>query len=214
MILEAVLDLTPTLVQGIAKYIPGRAGIYVSAAGIVLQTGKGLYELSNQYLENRAGGVINKEALLASLGRITSAVTNALGVALPKGGAAANTFNALGTAAATAATTADITNRFHQSREKAAPREMYPGLHRNPPLGYRAGQFQPGAAPTTVHSSQDTTPAVPHSAPALGGQALGTRVMRPSADITSSHGISSAQPPAGGSYGGNGKAPTGQRQRR
>ncbi|KJK38614.1 hypothetical protein UK15_16185 [Streptomyces variegatus] len=204
-IVKALVDVTPTIIQGAAGFTTGRAKTIVSGVGIAAQAGVAGYELYDQAKQSLAGGHVDPVQVSASLGRLASTALNTYAAVADQEAAATARVGGAGSWVAGAATMTDVVHHAHTDPGRVAADpgyEMY-GMHRNPTLGNQPGQYPPGFTPA---------PAPPSSNSSLSAPANNTPAGNFSPAGTSSGRVSRQQPAeAQLSQKAQGKKPVGRR---
>ncbi|MEU1319015.1 hypothetical protein [Streptomyces tibetensis] len=209
-VVKALVDVTPTIIQGAAGFTSGRAKTILSGVGIAAQAGAAGYELYGQAKQSFAGGHVDRVQVSASAGRLASAALNTYAAVADQEAAVTSAVGGTGTWLAGAATMTDIVHHAHTDPGRVAADpgyEMY-GMHRNPALGNQPGQYPPGFTPTPAPPSSTSS----LSAPAGNTPANNTPAGNFSPAGTSSGRVSSQQPAqAQLSQKAQGKKPVGRR---
>ncbi|MEU2422705.1 hypothetical protein ABZ619_17065 [Streptomyces sp. NPDC007851] len=199
---DAVIDVIPVSVQGAAAFVPGRAGQIVSGVGIGAQAIKSAHETVGLINERRAGGQTDKVAATAVAARAASVAFNTFGAV--GSGAPANVSNGVGTFLSGVGTTLDVVNDTGTTLQREDPgyeMQIYRGQGRNPRLGDGAGDYRPGTSPAQTPSS---TTSISTSSDAARHRP------NPVSGATNAYG----PPVTSGSAPANGRAATGDPQRR
>ncbi|MGA5203720.1 hypothetical protein [Streptomyces variegatus] len=204
-IVKALVDVTPTIIQGAAGFTSGRAQTIVSGVGIAAQAGVAGYELYDQAKQSRAGGHVDPVQVSASLGRLASTALNTYAAVADQESPSTKMVGGAGSWVAGAATMADVVHHAHTDPGRVADDpgyEMY-GMHRNPTLGNQPGQYPPGFTPAPAPPSSNSSLSAPaNNTPAGNFSPAGT-----------SSGRASTQQPAEAqlSQKAQGKKPVGRR---
>ncbi|MFI8305311.1 hypothetical protein ACIF80_18060 [Streptomyces sp. NPDC085927] len=168
-IVKALIDISPTLIQGASSFVPGRAGTILKGIGIAAQGAVAGRGLVGQYQQHRSGGHVDPVQVGASLTRLTSTVLNTYSAVGDKDSAVTRMVGGAGSWVAGAATAADAVHHAHTDPGRVADDpgyEMY-GMHRNPTLGNQPGQYPPGFDPAPAPpSSTSSLPMPANNAPA------------------------------------------------
>ncbi|MET9128722.1 hypothetical protein [Streptomyces antibioticus] len=146
---QALLDASPSLIQGASSFMSGQAATITKGVGIAAQAGVAAKEYYDQYQQYRSGGHIDPMQIATSTGRMVSAAMNTYGAVGDQDAAATQMIDGGGTWVAGAATAADAVHHAHTDPGRTAQDpgyEMY-GMHRNPMLGDQPGQYPPGYDP-------------------------------------------------------------------
>ncbi|MFJ4922377.1 hypothetical protein [Streptomyces sp. NPDC088725] len=176
-IARALVDATPSLIQGASNFMTGRAATITRSVGIAAQGIVGGQELYDQYQQYQAGGHVDPYQVATSAARLASAGMNTYGAAANQSAPGTTMVDGAGTWVAGGATAADAVHHAHTDPGRAAEDpgyEMY-GMHNNPQLGYQPGQYPPGYEPASEPQSSTSslqpqsplgTPAGAYSPPA------------------------------------------------
>ncbi|ODA73287.1 hypothetical protein [Streptomyces sp. AVP053U2] len=168
-IVKALVDVSPTLIQGASTFAPGRAGTIMNGVGIAAQGAVAGHELYGQYQQHRSGGHVDGVQIGASLGRLASTALNTYAAVGDQESDTTKMVGGAGSWVAGGATMTDIMHHAHTDPGRVAQDpgyEMY-GMHRNPPLGNQPGQYPPGYNPASPPpSSTSSLPAPANNAPA------------------------------------------------
>lgn len=162
-IVKALVDVTPTIIQGAAGFTSGRAQTIVSGVGIAAQAGVAGYELYDQARQSRAGGHVDPVQVSASLGRLASTALNTYAAVADQESASTKMVGGAGSWVAGAATMADVVHHAHTDPGRVANDpgyEMY-GMHHNPALGNQPGQYPPGFTPAPAPPSSNSSLSAP-----------------------------------------------------
>ncbi|MEV7345472.1 hypothetical protein [Streptomyces sp. NPDC093544] len=169
---RAVLDVSPSFIQGASAFVPeGTAHTVVKGAGILAQAGVGIYDLVGQAKQHRAGGQVDWPQITTSMVRILSAGANTFGEVGNKTKPITGVIDGLGNWGAGAATGVDGMRHSAQpgpQRLGDVENQLYAGMHQHTQVGTEPGQYPPGVNPPTQPSSSTSSfePHVPIPVPA------------------------------------------------
>ncbi|MEU7722390.1 hypothetical protein [Streptomyces tibetensis] len=175
-IVKALVDVTPTIVQGASQFTSGRAATIVNGVGIAAQAGVAGYELYGQVQQHRAGGHVDPVQVSASLGRLASTALNTYAAVADQESATTKMVGGAGSWVAGGATAADIVHHAHTDPGRVADDpgyEMY-GMHHNPVLGNQPGQYPPGFTPVPAPPSSSSSLSAPATNTPAGNTAANT----------------------------------------
>ncbi|MFE0964165.1 hypothetical protein [Streptomyces fungicidicus] len=162
-IVKALVDVTPTIVQGASTFASGRAATIVNGVGIAAQAGVAGLELYGQVQQHRAGGHVDPVQVGASLGRLASTALNTYAAVGDQESSTTKMVGGAGSWVAGAATMTDVVHHAHTNPARVADDpgyEMY-GMHRNPVLGNQPGQYPPGFTPAPAPQSSASSLSAP-----------------------------------------------------
>ncbi|MFH8471000.1 hypothetical protein [Streptomyces sp. NPDC017991] len=128
LVLQAISDIAPSAIQGIAPFMPVPADKWLNVAGISLQGTKAAVEIGEQIKRRLGGENIDGVKLFAGLGRLASVATNAAAASLDSESQIAKTLGGVGTGTAMAATGADLVHDMHTkpARQQQGDPELGP----------------------------------------------------------------------------------------
>ncbi|MET7458129.1 hypothetical protein ABZT03_41060 [Streptomyces sp. NPDC005574] len=153
-IAKALLDVTPTVIQGVASNLmkEGTWQTVVNGAGVAGQMALAVRDGWDEYKSHQIKP-LNPERLTAIGFRIASAGAN-LGSVVSENSRAAGALGGLGTFAGAVGTTLDVMAAPHQGGP------LYE-IGRNPGVGYGMGDFPPGYQTPNTQSSNPSNPSNP-----------------------------------------------------
>ncbi|MFJ3498452.1 hypothetical protein ACIPPJ_33350 [Streptomyces sp. NPDC086091] len=162
-IIAAIIDISPTVIQGAAAMFPGnKAAATVNIVGIVAQAGVAGYDMYQEGKRVYEGGQVDKAAVLASALRITSVATAAAATKMDPEKPLTSRITGISNFAAGGGTFTDLAR--HQRHDDA--RQMY-DLGNNPRLGLGGINLEDMTSnpPSVSSASALSVPGVPDSAP-------------------------------------------------
>ncbi len=171
---QALLDASPSLIQGASSFMSGQAATITKGVGIAAQAGVAAKEYYDQYQQYRSGGHIDPMQIATSTGRMVSAAMNTYGAVGDQDAAATQMIDGGGTWVAGAATAADAVHHAHTDPGRTAQDpgyEMY-GMHRNPMLGDQPGQYPPGYDPRAALAPSSRSSSSLYTHPNQGNENL------------------------------------------